>query len=112
LKENRSELVADVDKFLKDICRTVGHEWEYYICSRCSCRRPIQVYMDGVLQMPGTDYVEFDRGHVITITGKNDATSIATVTMQYASVDGEPGSTTRSMMYVHPSCSYSLDCPI
>ena len=112
MKENNSGLVEDVDKFLKDICRTVGHDWEYYVCSRCSCHRPLQVYVNGMLQMPGTDYVECDRGNVITITGTNTATSIATVTVQYAAVDGEPGSSTRTMMYVHPCTSYSLDCPI
>lgn len=75
------------DEFIKDICRTVGHEWKYRQCSRCGGTQPLMVYRNGTLQLPGVDYIEYTVGQEARITLTNQTGEGEHLTVTYSAAE-------------------------
>lgn len=51
-----------MNQLAEDICRVVGHDWDFPKCARCSKVDVLEVYNNGIVYLPGRDYiVEKDR---------------------------------------------------
>lgn len=67
----------------KEVCRIIGHTWEFPGCVRCGTRQIIAVHLNGILQQININYVEDSRGTIVFTNPTTEGDHIAvTVGMQ------------------------------
>lgn len=100
------------DEFIKDICRAVGHRWSeaVYLCLRCGFKRPLSVYVNGICQQEGSDYITHTYNEQTTVLGSNRTGDVAHVVITYQHMI--PDQQARMMIIVNPGESFSLNLPV